>query len=158
MADGDQDFITPLGSFVDALSPKKGQSMSSKFWQWQQWQWKIFIAKITQIEASIIQDHDNIINDNVGKQAQWYHNFGKGGRSRYLCAPSSCIQYDSYICDEQENRVQGARKSECNLENCKNTCENTVMKIIEQINEDNNNKNKNRIRIDNMIKYGKRSW
>ena len=30
---------------------------------------KIFIAKITQTEASIIQDHDNIINDNVGNQA-----------------------------------------------------------------------------------------
>ena len=59
-----------------------------------------------------------------------------------------------YICDEQENRVQGARKSEYNLENCNNTCENTVMKIIEQINDDNDNKNKNKIRIDNMIKYG----
>ena len=53
--------------------------------------------------------------------------------------------------------MQGARKSEYNLENCKNTCENTFMKIIEQINEDNNIKNKNKIRIDNMIKYGKRS-
>ena len=62
-----------------------------------------------------------------------------------------------YICDEQENRVQGARKSEYNLENCKNTYENTVMKIIEQIYEDNNDKNKNKIRIDNMIRYGKRS-
>ena len=67
-------------------------------WQWQwQWQWKIFIAKITQTEASIIQDHDNIINNNVGKQAQWYHIFGKGDRSKYLCAPSSCIQYDSHM-------------------------------------------------------------
>ena len=52
--------------------------------------------------------------------------------------------------------MQGARKSEYNLENCKNTYENTVMKIIEQINED-NDKNKNKIKIDNMIKYGKRS-
>ena len=54
--------------------------------------------------------------------------------------------------------MQGARKSEYNLENCKNTYENTVMKMIEQINEDNNDKNKNKIRIDNRIKYGKRSW
>ena len=84
-------------------------------WQWK-WEWKLFIAKITQIEALIIQDHDSIINDNVGKQAQWYHNFGKGGRSRYVCAPSSCIQYDSYVCDEQENRVQGSGKSEYNLD------------------------------------------
>ena len=53
--------------------------------------------------------------------------------------------------------MQGARKSEYNLENCKITCENTFMKIIKQINEDNNIKNKNKIRIDNMIKYGKRS-
>ena len=37
------------------------------YWQLQ---WKIFIAKIAQTEVSIIQDHDNITNDNVGKQAQ----------------------------------------------------------------------------------------
>ena len=61
------------------------------------------------------------------------------------------------IYDEQKNGVQGARKGEYNLENCKNTYENTVMKIIEQINVDNNDKDKNKIRIDNMIKYGKRS-
>ena len=32
------------------------------------------------------------------------------------------------------------------------------MKMIEQINGDNNDKNKNKIRIDNVIKYGKISW
>ena len=53
--------------------------------------------------------------------------------------------------------MQGARKSEYNLENRKNTYENTVMKTIEQINKDNNDENKDKIRIDNMIKYGKRS-
>ena len=31
MADGDQDFITPLGSFVDALSPKKGNLWAPNF-------------------------------------------------------------------------------------------------------------------------------
>ena len=32
------------------------------------------------------------------------------------------------------------------------------MKIIRQINEDDNDNNKNKRRIDNTIKYGKRSW
>ena len=58
-----------------------------------------------------------------------------------------------YICDEQENRVQGARNSEYNLENCKNAYKNTVMKVIEQINEYNNGENKINIRIDNIISY-----
>ena len=124
-------------------------------WQWQwQWQWNIHCQNYTDSGINHTRSW-RIINDNIRRQARWYHNFGG---SKYVCAPSSCIEYDSYICGEQENRVQGARKSEYSLENCKNTYSKTrFRKIIKQTREDNNDENKNKIRIDIAIKYGKRS-